>query len=137
MHSPLVKLRALGILVGVLVTIVTLNLSSGGAITASIFDGLGLTDGLQEAENEIVNTGIETETDIIVVIADIINFVLMFVAIIVLIAFIVAGFMFILGFGSDTSIQRAKKIMIWAIVGLLVIIFAFVLVQFIVDIVTP
>ncbi|HLD07922.1 MAG TPA: hypothetical protein VJB60_02560 [Candidatus Peribacterales bacterium] len=135
MHSPLITRRAILLLLGIFVTIVTLNQSSGGSLTASIFDGAGLLGGLFAAQAELP-AGVRTDTDVIFVIADIINFALMFVAIIAVIGFIVAGFMFILGFGSDASIQRAKKIMIWSVVGLLVIIFAFVIVQFVVNIAT-
>ena len=114
------------------------QVSGDSSLLASVFDGEGLIGGLDEARDEIdtEDTGIRTEDDIIVAIAEIINFVLLFAGIFAVVAFVVAGFMFILGFGSDSSIQRARKIMIWAAVGLVVIIFAFVLVDFVVDLAT-
>lgn len=114
------------------------QVSSESSLLASVFDGEGLVGGLEEAREEIETeeTGIRTEDDIVHAIADIINFVLLFAGIFAVVAFVVSGFMFILGFGSDSSIQRARKIMIWAAVGLVVIIFAFVLVDFIVDLAT-
>ena len=111
-----------------------------GTLTAQaydpVFDGGGLEQGLINAQSGLQGSGIREENDIIPVIASVINFILTFVAIFAVVAFIVAGFMFILGFGSDSANQRAKKIMIWAAVGLVVIIFSFVLVEFIVDIST-
>ncbi|HLC75506.1 MAG TPA: hypothetical protein VJB82_00070 [Candidatus Peribacterales bacterium] len=109
------------------------GIAGGGALKASVFDGDGLIEGLSTAGEELDDTGIREETDIVVAIGEIINFALTFAALLAFVAFVVAGFMFILGFGSDSSIERAKKIMIWSIVGLVVIVFAFVIVQFIVD----
>jgi len=114
-------------------TLLFTGVAGGGMLQASVFDGDGLIEGLHNAEAEIEGTGIREETDIVIAIGEVINFILMFAALLVFIAFVVAGFMFILGFGSDASIQRAKKIMIWSIVGLIVIIFAFVIVQFIIE----
>ena len=54
----------------------------------------------------------------------ILNFVLDFLALIAVIAIIVAGFMLILGFGSESSATRARKIILYTIVGLLIIFFA-------------
>jgi hypothetical protein len=70
------------------------------------------------------------EGDIRIKIVDVLNFVLSFLALVAVIAIIVAGFMLILGFGSETSAQRAKKIIIYTVVGLIVIFFARVIVQF-------
>ena len=105
-------------------------------LLAQVFDGGGLVGGLTEAESALSGSGVRTDTDFITAIAAIINFALLFAAVFAVVAFLVSGFMFILGFGSDTSIQRAKKIMIWAAVGLVVIIFSFVLVRLIVDFTT-
>jgi len=38
--------------------------------------------------------------------------------------------------GSDSSVQRAKKIMIWSAIGIFVIAFSFVITEFIVEIAT-
>jgi hypothetical protein len=103
------------------------------SLTASIFDGAGLIGGLGAAQSELSGTGIRTSSTLGGSIAAMINFLLTFAAIFAFVAFVIAGFIFILGFGSDQANQRAKKIMIWSAVGLLVIIFSFVLTQFIVN----
>lgn len=108
----------------------------GEILLAQVFGGGGLFGGLSEAESALGGSGVRTDTDFITAIAAIINFALLFAAVFAVVAFLVSGFMFILGFGSDTSIQRAKKIMIWSAIGLVVIIFSFVLVRLIVDFTT-
>jgi len=105
-------------------------------LTAQVFDGAGLQGGLSTAQEEIGGSGIRQDDDIIPAIAGVLNFALTFVAVFAVVAFVVAGFTFILGFGSDAANQRAKKIMIWAAVGLLVIVFSFVIVEFILNLVT-
>ena len=102
---------------------------------ASIFDGDGLIEGLNKAKNELSGSGIREEDDLIIVIVSIINALLPWAAIAAVVAFIVSGFLFILGFGSDTAIQRAKKIMIWSAIGLVVIILSIVIISFVLEIV--
>ena len=110
--------------------------AGNGSITASIFDGDGLIGGLGKAEQEIQGTGIREETDIVVAIGNVINYILMFVALIVFIMILIAGFILIFSFGSDTAIQRARKIIIWSVAGLVVIILAYVIVEFVIQILT-
>ncbi len=126
-------LRATLFLVGVTFFLIS---TPGKKLTASVFDGGGLGAGLSAAEQELMGSGIRPDTDIVKVIVAIINATLPYVALLVLVAFVVAGFIFILGFGSDTANQRAKKIMIWSAVGLVVILFAFIITNFIIQIAT-
>ena len=122
---------ALAFLIGV-VLLAGHGLMTQNGLTAQVFDGGGLLEGLNKARDELSGAGLRDDADIIVTIVKIINFLLLFVALAVLVSFVVSGFLFILGFGSDTSIQRAKKIMIWSVVGLVVILFAFLLTEFII-----
>lgn len=118
-----------------LVTLFLLSLD-GGTLKASIFDGAGLRGGLGIAQGNLNGSGIRMDANLVIVIVSIINAVLPYAAIATLVALVTAGFFFILGFGSDTAIQRAKKIMIWSIVGLIVILFAFIITQFILELAT-
>lgn len=125
------------IFLAVVVALLLYGVQGGGFLTAQIFDGDGLVDGLDKAKTELgTKSGIRDDTDLVDAIVAVINFILLFAGIFAFVAFVVAGFMFILGFGSDQANQRARKIMIWAAVGLLVIIFAYVIVDFIVDFAT-
>lgn len=103
----------------------------------SIFEGGGLKEGLDRTQTELNQTGIRTQdASLIKTIAAFLNFILPFAAIIAVAAFIISGFIFILGFGSDMAIQRARKIMIWSAVGLIVIIFSYPAVRFIISFTT-
>jgi len=109
------------------------SLANGAGIKAQIFGGDGLVGGLGAAKGELGGSGVRTDADFISAIAAIVNFALQFAAVFAFVAFVSSGFLFILGFGSDTSIQRAKKIMIWSAVGLVVVIFSFVLTELVLE----
>jgi|SRR3989344_2102013 len=64
------------------------------------------------------------------VIVDVINFILSFLSLIAVIMVIIAGFYLILGAGSEESVTRAKKIILYTIIGLIVIFFARLIVAF-------
>ncbi len=89
-------------------------------------EGVGLPSGIDLPQGVNLPQG-----DIRTKVVNVLNFVLSFLALIAVITIIVAGFLLILGFGSDASIQRAKKIIIYTIVGLVVIFFARIIVEFI------
>ena len=88
--------------------------------------GIGLPGGINLPQQVNLPSG-----DIRSKIVAVLNFALSFLALIAVIAIIVAGFLLIFGFGSDAAIQRAKKIIIYTIVGLVVIFFARIIVEFI------
>ncbi len=87
-----------------------------------------IQEGLQDLRNLVdVPTG---EGDFRTVVTDTINFVLTFLALIAVVTIIVAGFVLIFGMGSENSATRARKIIIYTIVGLIVIFFVRVIVGF-------
>jgi hypothetical protein len=98
--------------------------SNGGSVSllGSIQDGLGRLEGEVE-----VPTG---SNDIRMSVTDAINFVLSFLALLAVVVIIAAGFVMIAGLGSDASIQRARKIIVFTIIGLIVIFFASTIVAF-------
>lgn len=107
-------------IIGILLAALLLGLAAQrGGLLASVGDGL---DALQEVD---VPKG-----DVRVKIVEILNFLLSFVALAAVVVIIVAGFMFLFSFGSENTIQRAKKVIIYAVIGLLVIFFAIVIVSF-------
>jgi lysylphosphatidylglycerol synthetase-like protein (DUF2156 family) len=63
-------------------------------------------------------------------IISILIFVLTFLALAAIITIIVAGLFLILGFGTEQSAQRARKILLYTIIGLIVIFFARIIVGF-------
>jgi len=68
--------------------------------------------------------------DIREAIVEAIIYVLSFLALIAVVMIIIAGFVLILGAGSESSATRARKIILYTIIGLIVIFFARVIVGF-------
>ena len=106
-----------------------------GSLTAQVFNGGGLSGGLTEARSRLGGAGIRMDNNLVIVIVRVLNAVLPYTAVAAVTTFIVAGFMFILGFGSESTIQQAKKIMIWSIVGIAVILFSYLITAFVVSVI--
>lgn len=66
-------------------------------------------------------------------ILDVINFLLTFVGIIAVAFIIYAGFLMLTAAGNEEQIESGKKIIIWASVGIIVILFSWVIIAFVVD----
>jgi type IV secretory pathway VirB2 component (pilin) len=98
-----------------------------GRAHAQVFDGGGLQEGVTEAGNiaGLPQAGIRE------IVLRYLLAVLNFLALAAVIVVIAAGLFLVLGGGSDTAKDRAKKIVIYVIVGLIVIFFARAIVGFI------
>jgi hypothetical protein len=118
--------------------LIAASLAAGGLNLFSLPDAfaagpvVGGGDRIQEGLDRIKNEAdVPTDTkDFRTAIADAVRFLVNFVALAAIITIIAAGFFLILGFGTDGSIQRAKKIFIYTILGIFVIFFARVIVAF-------
>lgn len=119
--------------------LIAASLAAGGLDLFSLPDALASTptpagggDRIQEGLDRIKDEAdVPTDTkDFRMAIVDALNFLVTYVALAAIITIIAAGFFLILGFGTDASIQRAKKIFIYTILGILVIFFARVIVAF-------
>jgi len=87
--------------------------------------------GLDEIRN---NVDVPTANrDIRGAIVEAVIYILSFLALIAVVMMIIAGFFMILGAGSESSVTRARKIILYAIIGLMVIFFARVIVGFFVS----
>lgn len=102
---------------------------------AQVFDGGGITEGLEQAKQIAGLTG----TDLRAVILNILYTVLNFLALAAVVAIVAAGIFLIAGGGSDASKDRAKKIILYVVIGLIVILFARFIVAFVLHLqnVTP
>lgn len=96
-------------------------------LTAQVFDGNGLNEGIDIAEN--IN-GPVTNEDTRSLIEQALRFVLNFLALAAVIAIVVAGIILVVSGGNDEQKDRAKRIILYAIIGLLVVFFARVIVGF-------
>lgn len=65
-------------------------------------------------------------------IADIMNVVYFIAGIVAVLVIVVAGFIFITSRGDQNNIARAKNAILYAVIGLVVIMMAFVITQFII-----
>lgn len=96
---------------------------------AQVFDGGGISEGLQHAQ-QIAGL---TNTDLRAVILNVLYAVLNFLALVAVVAVVAAGIFLIAGGGSDTSKDRAKKIILYVVIGLIVILFARFIVAFVLN----
>lgn len=106
----------------------TMGLTTEQAVAPEASAGL-IEDGLGQL-GDLVEVPTGSTSDIREAIVSVINFALSFLALIAVLTIIVAGFFLILGMGSETSSQRAKKIIIYTIIGIVIIFFVRVIVGF-------
>ena len=102
-------------------------LSAVVPVHAQVFDGPGLEGGVGEAGN-IQGPVKKTLREAVI---DLMRKVLNFMALAAVVVIVIAGLSLIVGQGSDDSKNKAKNIILFAIVGLLVIFFARAVVGFI------
>ena len=72
-------------------------------------------------------------TDINAFIARIITFVLSLVGSVSLLLFVYGGITWMTSMGNDTKIKKGKDIVVWAVIGLAVVFFAYILVKFVIQ----
>lgn len=104
----------------------------GAGSSAPVFEGSGLQGGAELVENEIKGsgTGIIEEGSLIKAIIFVIKYLLIFSGILALFAFLYAGFLYIKSFGDDGDTDTAKSAMINAAIGIIIILFSWVVVDF-------
>ena len=91
---------------------------------AQIYNGGGPTAGVTAT----TGLAVPTTTDPRDVVTKILNAILSFMAVIAVAAIIVAGIYLIVGMGSDDSREKAKKIIFYTLIGLLIILFSRIIV---------
>ncbi|MBU0577157.1 pilin [Patescibacteria group bacterium] len=86
--------------------------------------GIGITEeGL--AGSGITHT--QTASDLII---KYVNFMLPYLALAAFVGYVVAGFFYVTAYGNQEQLDKAKKILIWSTVGLIIVIASFTIVQF-------
>ena len=103
---------------------------------AAVFDGPsnGMVAGLDRIRNKI--SGL-FQGDLTTVILTILAHVLEFVGLIAVIVIIVAGIQLIIGGGSDDSLKRAKNMILYTVIGLVLIIASRLIIGFVLQLVQP
>jgi len=88
---------------------------------------------LTELKNVAENAGLGTETAPSKIIAQVIKTLLSLFSLIAIVIIIVAGFQWMTSGGSEDKIKAAKKLMSSALVGLIIIIFAYAISYFVIQ----
>ncbi len=106
--------------------------SSGGAVNlpygGPVFNGPGLQEGALITE-QFLDDNVSKERDIKELIIGWINFLLSVTALIAVVALVWAGFVYITSLGDDSRMETAKKIIIWVVIGILIILAAYAIVN--------
>lgn len=122
--------KLLIVFVSILVFSSACLLAQQSMITLPITYAAGIGDGVNNIN------GLPTNTNLRGTAKNILYEVLSYVNLIAVIAIVVAGVYLIVGGGSETSIGRARKIIIFTIVGVALIAFASAIVKFVSDTLT-
>lgn len=116
--------KALVVLAGLLmVPVMALGIAAvapAGEVHAQVLDGLRKT---QAAGG--------TQADADTLITNVINFLLMAVVVVAVIMLIIGGFKYVTSNGDSNSVTAAKNTIMYAIIGLVVAIFAYAIVAFV------
>lgn len=109
---------------------INIPLLTAGVLTAmqaaaQVYNGGGIDEGLDEADNV---TGLNTANPRLAII-NILKAVLNFLALIAVVMIIVAGFYLVLSMGNEEQKDKAKRIIIYTLIGLVVILFARIIVS--------
>jgi len=59
-----------------------------------------------------------------------VNFILPYLTLAAFVGFVVAGFFYVTAYGAEEQLKKAKQILIWSVVGLILVIASFTIVQF-------
>lgn len=102
---------------------------------AQIFNGSGnnvVSDtqkGIDDIKDSLQGSGITSTDSISDLILKYVNFALPFLALAAFLAFIYAGFLYVTSYGNEDQIGKSKKAMIFAVVGLVVVIISYSVVR--------
>jgi len=107
--------------------IVALLLRSPTLLHAQVFQGGGLQEGIQEAQNIQGVSQMDLPTTITSVITSAIDV----LGLLAVVSIIICGVMFILSLGNEDTVGKAKKGIIYSVVGLIIILFTKAIVTFI------
>lgn len=93
-----------------------------------VFDGPGLRGGANQVAGQLDNN-VSKERNLKRLIIDWTNFMLSVAAIMAVVALVWAGFLYITAFGDDSRMETAKKIVIWVVLGILLILASYAIVN--------
>ncbi len=102
---------------------------------ATIFEGSGesnVTDtasGVKDVKDALKGSGVTGTDDIGDLVLKYVNFILPFLALAAFLAFVYAGVLYVTAYGNEEQTQKSKKVLIYAVIGLVAIILSYSVVQ--------
>ena len=99
----------------------------------TVFCGGGMDGGLDELSKRIPGTGIIDNPNATVVALAWVKFLLILCGIVAFVGMIWAGFLYLTSFADEENAEKAKKIIIWTLIGILVILFSYVIVDMFIE----
>ncbi|MBN1258587.1 hypothetical protein JXA05_02420 [Candidatus Peregrinibacteria bacterium] len=128
--------RLAKILLSVIVVAALVSFYPISSSNAAIFEGnpedekTEVEYGIEQVKESLAGAGV-THTDTLgQLIVKYVNFALPYLALAAFVGFVVAGFMYVTAYGNEEQLGKAKKILIWSIVGLLLVIASYSIVSF-------
>ena len=109
-------------------TTTTTPITSGSCPGGTVFCGPGIAAGADMAE-ESLDSGISKDRDLRSLIISWTTYLYPIAAILAVVAIIYAGFLYIIAFGDDGKTEEAKKIILWVVSGIILILGAFAIVN--------
>lgn len=102
-------------------------------VFAQIVDPIGpgenvVGDGANKLLDQI-GSGVAKDANIADLIIKYINFSLPYLALAAFVAFIYSGFLYVTAYGSDDNIEKSKKIIIYTVVGIIVVVVSYAVVD--------
>jgi len=94
-----------------------------------VFSGGGTDEGLRQLEEVLPGTGVIDNPDIITVVLAWVKFALTLLGLAAFVAFVWAGGLYILAFLNEEGAETAKKVMVWAAIGIIIILMSYALVN--------
>jgi len=92
---------------------------------APVFDGGGADDGLKRVDESLEGSGIIRNNNLIKVILAWVRVALALMGTIAFVAFVWAGFLYVTSFANEENAEKAKKVLIWTAIGIIVILLAY------------
>ena len=86
-------------------------------------------EGLQAINTALAPTGVSGTDNLSDLILGYVNFSLPYLTLAAFVGFVYAGFLYVTSYGNDEQVQKSKKIMIYAVIGLILVIISFSVVQ--------
>ena len=85
--------------------------------------------GIDEIRDVLKDSGVTGTENIGDLILKYVNFSLPYLALAAFVGFVYAGFLYVTAYGSDEQVQKSKKILIYSVLGLIVVMLSYSIVQ--------